>query len=345
MNRKLLALLTTTAVALSMSAAALDTVQIDGYQSEERAPWQFSITNVASSFEVEPAAHGYPAVNAYKVEKSCTIALNDDNLLFEVIPGQVVNNEWGFETPETADAPAVTFPSLPINDAAGCPLAGVDLESDEYDPCSHLKGCSVTLDKPGVYFISVRYGAIDGAAMAYVDIGDNLSDTPAGTNDKPAGTNDQPAGTNDGSAAAGATPTTAKVLVNGVETAFNAYEINGNNFFKLRDLAAALNGTDKQFNVTWDEANNAIGLVSGTAYTAVGGELAAGDGAAKQAKPATASVTKDGAALALTAFEISDNNYFKLRDVAQAFDIGIGWDDATQTITVDTTQGYVEDAQ
>ena len=64
-----------------------------------------------------------------------------------------------------------------------------------------------------------------------------------------------------------ATPTASNVLVNDKQTAFDAYNIGGNNYFKLRDLAHALNGSGKQFEVTWDGANNAILLTSGTAYT------------------------------------------------------------------------------
>jgi hypothetical protein len=40
-----------------------------------------------------------------------------------------------------------------------------------------------------------------------------------------------------------ASPTSSTVLVNGKNVAFDAYNINGNNYFKLRDLAYTLNGT------------------------------------------------------------------------------------------------------
>ena len=41
-----------------------------------------------------------------------------------------------------------------------------------------------------------------------------------------------------------AVPTASTILLNGVPTAFTAYNIGGNNYFKLRDLAYALNGTE-----------------------------------------------------------------------------------------------------
>jgi len=51
-------------------------------------------------------------------------------------------------------------------------------------------------------------------------------------------------------------------LVNGKIVEFEAYNINGYNYFKLRDLAQAVNNTEKNFEVTWDAANNAINLIS-----------------------------------------------------------------------------------
>ena len=45
-------------------------------------------------------------------------------------------------------------------------------------------------------------------------------------------------------------------------------------------------------------------------------------------------------AIAVEAYNINDYNYFKLRDIGQAFDFGIGWDNASKTITIDTSAGY-----
>ena len=137
-----------------------------------------------------------------------------------------------------------------------------------------------------------------------------------------------------------AVPTSSKVLVNGKSTAFEAYNINGNNYFKLRDLAKVVSGTDKQFEITWDGKNNAINLISGKKYTVTGGELGKGDGKSKTATLCTSTIYKDGAVVSLTAYTINGNNYFKLRDVAQAFNILVTWDGATNTVGIDTTKDY-----
>lgn len=137
-----------------------------------------------------------------------------------------------------------------------------------------------------------------------------------------------------------AAPSSAKVLVNGTEVAFDAYTIAGNTYFKLRDVAKVVSGTEKQFEVTWDNVKKAINLVSHTAYTETGSELAKGDGTAKSASPNMAEIYKDGEWADFTSFNIGGNTYFKLRDLGQAFDFHVGWDGTNKCITIDTAKSY-----
>lgn len=81
-------------------------------------------------------------------------------------------------------------------------------------------------------------------------------------------------------------------------------------------------------------------MISGQPYTSVGGELAAGSGANQQAVLNTSAVYLDGKQINLTAYTIQDNNYFKLRDLGQTFDFGVGWDGASNTVTINTSTGY-----
>ena len=50
-----------------------------------------------------------------------------------------------------------------------------------------------------------------------------------------------------------ALPTNSKILLNGSEIKLTAYNIGGNNYFKLRDLGAAIN-----FSVTWDSSTRSV---------------------------------------------------------------------------------------
>ena len=130
----------------------------------------------------------------------------------------------------------------------------------------------------------------------------------------------------------------AKLQVDGKAVSVGAYTINGNTYFKLRDLAAVLNGTDAQFSVAYDNALSSITLNSGEAYAPVGTE-----GRPAAAPPASASESLsplfiNGERRFPTAYLIHGNNYFKLRDLGNIFDFSVGWDSATSTITVNTSK-------
>jgi hypothetical protein len=48
----------------------------------------------------------------------------------------------------------------------------------------------------------------------------------------------------------------------------------------------------------------------------------------------------NGVNTSFDAYNISDNNYFKLRDIGEAFDFGVDWDGAAKTTVIDTSKGY-----
>jgi hypothetical protein len=133
-----------------------------------------------------------------------------------------------------------------------------------------------------------------------------------------------------------AAPAASTVLVNGKNIAFDAYNIDGANYFKLRDLACALSGTEKQFDVGWDGAANAIALTSGRAYTVAGGEMTGKGAGSKTPTPTMSKVTLDGAEVSFTAYNIDGNNYFKLRDMGAALNFSVGWDASKNTVAIDT---------
>lgn len=139
-----------------------------------------------------------------------------------------------------------------------------------------------------------------------------------------------------------AQPTASEVTVNGAPKVFEAYLIEGNNYFKLRDLAYVLNGTEKQFSVSWDAASSTISLTSQSPYTPAGGELSAGAGKSQAALKSTAKLMIDGTMQELTAYTIGGNNYFKLRDLGKVFDFGVGWDSASSTVSIDSSASYTE---
>ena len=141
-----------------------------------------------------------------------------------------------------------------------------------------------------------------------------------------------------------ASPTTSTVLVNGKNVSFDAYNIGGNNYFKLRDLAYALSGSRKQFDIAWDGARNIINLYGGAPYTIIGGEMETGKSGNKTATPTSSRIFLDGWEMNFTAYNIGGNNYFKLRDIGASFDFGVDWDGARNTIVIDTDKGYISES-
>lgn len=140
-----------------------------------------------------------------------------------------------------------------------------------------------------------------------------------------------------------ATPTGNSIYVDGTKVNGAAYMINSNNYFKLRDIAAMVNGSAKQFEVSWNQAGKRIDLTTNKAYTVVGGELALPSNATKSATESKALVFKDGSKAAYTGYTISDNNYYKLRDLCKDMDIGVKYDNATKRVDILTTVGYGEE--
>jgi hypothetical protein len=133
-------------------------------------------------------------------------------------------------------------------------------------------------------------------------------------------------------------------MVSGEEVSFQAFNINNNNYFKLRDLAMIVNGTEKSFEIGWEGTNNAISLESGKAYTAVGGELVvSSDPTSMEAKPTESIIYLNGDEVEFTAYNINGNNYFKLRDVANAINFGVTWDGSINMIGISTPSDYVEE--
>lgn len=146
-------------------------------------------------------------------------------------------------------------------------------------------------------------------------------------------------------AAKTAAPSQNNIFVDGVAQNVSAYMIEGNNYFKLRDFAVMVNGTKKQFQVEWDQNSQAIRMTSGMPYTVVGGELSAGSTLSQTAYDTSDAIYLDGQQIAFTGYSIAGNNYFKLRDMAKCFDIGIEYDDKTGQIQIRTDHSYIKTAE
>lgn len=140
-----------------------------------------------------------------------------------------------------------------------------------------------------------------------------------------------------------ATVTDSKILVNKKEVNFTAYNINGYNYFKLRDIAAAFMDTDKQFDISG--SSSYISIYTNTAYKPIGNELSSTSDEHKSALKKRISLTVNSTAnedryLNPYVYNIDGYNYMKLRDFAVLLNFYVSWDEANNTVIIDTHNEY-----
>ena len=134
-----------------------------------------------------------------------------------------------------------------------------------------------------------------------------------------------------------ATPSSDKVSVNGKLVSPQVYNIDGYNYFKLRDVAKSFAGSMGQFNVGWDSAAQKIKVERWTPYNGSVVIEPSTDRSVKTAVPNNDFVNVDGSTYVYQkAYTIDGYNYFKLRDLTQVHDFWIFWDAETKTIAVDS---------
>ncbi len=123
--------------------------------------------------------------------------------------------------------------------------------------------------------------------------------------------------------------TNQKVKLDGKDVVIYGYNIDGYNYFKLRDLAAVLKDSKAKFGVEYKDA--LVTLTKGADY-----KVAETD--QKEVKAMSKGmITNDKVmvgdkALTAKAYKVDDSNYYKLRDLGEALGFGVDFDKATNTV-------------
>ncbi len=113
------------------------------------------------------------------------------------------------------------------------------------------------------------------------------------------------------------------------------YNIDGNNYFKLRDIAKLSMGTKTEFSINWDAKDKVINVKTDGKYKPVGQELLGiGDGTKKYGVKSNAKIKINGKAKRIKAYNIAGNNYYKLRDLGKALDFKVDWEPKTRTVKI-----------
>ena len=134
-----------------------------------------------------------------------------------------------------------------------------------------------------------------------------------------------------------ARPSSWKINVNGGELrGTDMYMIADSNYLKIRDIAALLDGTAKQFNV--DFINPTVYLITGEAYDYRGDEMTMNPDAVSTTTSATThKFMLDGTPIELTAYMIAGSNYVRIHDLLDLLEVSVTFDSSLSEAYLDTT--------
>lgn len=291
----------------------LNLFRLFGHESEERIK-----ANTVTFSNVRDIESSRMGVNYYVLDTNSTITFNC-SLGYLTVQQEVEENtsinDWEY-----------LYSSLTEENTGSCTVKAeleetpVGNRGDSYNKV--LAGATISFDTPGVYYISIAEDmpALSGVTLdlfSYAEIKGYkirvIEPLPVV-----------------------AKYTDAKIVANGEPIELEVYNINDNNYFKLRDLAALAADTEGRFEVYWEQETNLIWILQGNPYFSVGGELQKGDGTDKMAVEYFNGVKMDGKIHSVKAYNINGNNYFKLRDICELLGFVVTWDNDTQTIGIET---------
>ena len=125
-----------------------------------------------------------------------------------------------------------------------------------------------------------------------------------------------------------------RVTFLGRELSMEVYNIDGYNYFKLRDIAALMDGTKSSFGVSFEADERAVFASAAARYAFVGGELAPGEDKSPTAVASRWLLFVDGVLLPCRVANIGGNNYFKLQDLGDALGFFVDYDKETRTVII-----------
>lgn len=246
-----------------------------------------------------------------------TLLYTDGEKAFLVDGSEVMNgNEVRYLTKQGVQmVPALTYVDAQAGDGRSCKLNGKDVTGEELD-------AALAELTRGMTALEYSYIASDSDPSATVsETLDALSENTT----------------------LYAEPSLARLLIRETQDGVSkqgrinvaAYEINGNLYLKLRDVAAALNGTARQFAVGWDGTSSDVRINVGRHYVPTGDELGMPPTERDSAERAASTIVADGVSKTPTTYIIAQNHYYRLRDLADILGLKIDWDANTKTVTLE----------
>ncbi|MFR9301927.1 MAG: hypothetical protein ACLVKW_02565 [Fenollaria massiliensis] len=125
---------------------------------------------------------------------------------------------------------------------------------------------------------------------------------------------------------------TKKVTLDGEEVKVGAYDVEGFNYLKLRDVAAILNAKKCQFSVGYDEPTKLISVELAKGYEKVEGDLAEIKDEKAKAIVSVKKILVNGEEKEVKTALINEYNYMQLRDLASLVGLGVDYDAKNKVI-------------
>ncbi len=139
-----------------------------------------------------------------------------------------------------------------------------------------------------------------------------------------------------------ANPSSHQVYVDNRPVEVTAYNISGNNYFRLRDIGRLVD-----FAVSYDNSTRTVSIASNSHYVPEPGESSVLKNTARKGAAAALTSQKiqvNGELVSPTVYIIDGSNFFKLRDLGELIDFGVAYDAETRSVSIRTDLPYSPDA-
>ncbi len=129
---------------------------------------------------------------------------------------------------------------------------------------------------------------------------------------------------------------TFPIDLDGEDVDLYSYNIDGYSYYKIRDIAELLSGTNSEFDVYWNEDEKRVEITKNVPYSSFQGNFSNQDGFNRKAVLSNMPVYEGADKVEIKGYLIDGSNYYKLRDLSKVLGFGVDWIESTRTIKIST---------